>query len=103
MELWDRAVRARKPVQLELIRNGEVSIRKFSREEISWMFYDWANSVFSIVMTTALLPIYFKAAAAGAGISGPNSTAIWGYVNSFSTLIVAVLRHLIFLLLLIIF
>ena len=29
----------------------------------SWILYDWANSVYSLVITTALFPIYFKAAA----------------------------------------
>lgn len=66
-------------------------MKKPSREETSWMLYDWATTVFSIVMMTALLPIYFKSAAAGAGMSGPESTAIWGYVNSFATLIIALL------------
>ncbi|GGL43091.1 MFS transporter [Sporolactobacillus putidus] len=66
-------------------------MKKPSREETSWMLYDWAATVFSIVMMTALLPIYFKSAAAGAGMSGPESTAIWGYVNSFATLIIALL------------
>ncbi|WP_332239011.1 MFS transporter [Sporolactobacillus sp. KGMB 08714] len=66
-------------------------MKKWSREETSWIFYDWATTVFSVVMMTALLPIYFKSAAAEAGMSGPESTAIWGYVNSFATLIIALL------------
>lgn len=38
-------------------------MKKMSRQEKSWILYDWANSVYSLVITTALFPIYFKAAA----------------------------------------
>nr|WP_243892689.1 MFS transporter [Schleiferilactobacillus harbinensis] len=55
------------------------------------MMYDWSNSAYAIVIVTAILPIYFKAVATGAGVSAANSTAYWGYANSFSTLIVALL------------
>ena len=50
---------------------------KMSRQEKSWILYDWANSVYSLVITTALFPIYFKAAAKEAGLSGATSTAYW--------------------------
>jgi UMF1 family MFS transporter len=64
---------------------------RFTKEEKSWMMYDWSNSAYGIVVVTAILPIYFKAVATGAGVSAANSTAYWGYANSFSTLIVALL------------
>lgn len=64
---------------------------RFTKEEKSWMMYDWSNSAYAIVIVTAILPIYFKAVATGAGVSAANSTAYWGYANSFSTLIVALL------------
>ena len=57
----------------------------------SWILYDWANSVYSLVITTALFPIYFKAAAKEAGLSGATSTAYWGYANSFATLLISIL------------
>ena len=56
----------------------------------SWILYDWANSVYSLVITTALFPIYFKAAAKE-GLSGATSTAYWGYANSFATLLISIL------------
>ncbi|WP_449619963.1 MFS transporter [Robertmurraya sp. Marseille-Q9965] len=59
--------------------------------ERSWALYDWANSAYTIVIVTAILPLYFKSAATEAGISASTSTAYWGYANSFSTLIVALL------------
>ena len=61
-----------------------------SRQEKIWILYDWANSVYSLVITTALFPIYFKAAAK-VGLSGATSTAYWGYANSFATLLISIL------------
>lgn len=66
-------------------------MKNMSRQEKSWVLYDWANSVYSIVITTALFPIYFKVAAHDAGISATTSTAFWGYANSFATLLISIL------------
>ncbi len=66
-------------------------MKKMSRQEKSWILYDWANSVYSLVITTALFPIYFKAAAKEVGLSGATSTAYWGYANSFATLLISIL------------
>lgn len=59
--------------------------------ERSWALYDWANSAYTIVIVTAILPLYFKSAATEAGISSATSTAYWGYANSIGTLIVSIL------------
>lgn len=64
---------------------------KFNKEQWSWIFYDWANSGYGIIVTTAVLPIYFKAIAQGNGVSAANATAFWGYANSAGTLLVALL------------
>ncbi|MCM3569562.1 MFS transporter [Neobacillus mesonae] len=63
---------------------------RMSKQEKSWVFYDWANSAYSILITTAVFPLYFKAAASSAGLSGATSTAYWGYANSFATLLVSI-------------
>ena len=42
-------------------------------------------------MTTAVLPVYFKSIAQTQHVSAAGSTAIWGYANSFSTLLVSLL------------
>jgi UMF1 family MFS transporter len=60
-----------------------------TKEERSWILYDWANSAYSIIVTTALFPIYFKTVAAR-GIDAFLSTAYWGYANSLSTLVLVV-------------
>jgi UMF1 family MFS transporter len=66
-------------------------MKKMTASERSWAFYDWANSAYTLIVVTAILPLYFKASATQAGIDAATSTAYWGYANSFSTLIVAIL------------
>ncbi|WP_066397424.1 MFS transporter [Neobacillus mesonae] len=63
---------------------------RMSKQEKSWVFYDWANSAYSILITTAVFPLYFKAAATDAGVSATTSTAYWGYANSFATLLISI-------------
>jgi UMF1 family MFS transporter len=62
---------------------------QMSKPEKSWVFYDWANSAYSILITTAIFPLYFKAAANGAGLVASTSTAYWGYANSIATLLIS--------------
>ncbi|MBO0961089.1 MFS transporter [Neobacillus sp. MM2021_6] len=62
---------------------------RMSKQEKSWVFYDWANSAYSILITTAVFPLYFKAAANEAGLAASTSTAYWGYANSFATLLIS--------------
>ncbi|GGH84713.1 UMF1 family MFS transporter [Pullulanibacillus pueri] len=64
---------------------------KFSKQETSWIFYDWANSAYSIIITTAVFPIFYKAAATKAGVSAANSTAYLGYTIAIATFILAML------------
>jgi UMF1 family MFS transporter len=64
---------------------------KLTREEKSWIYYDWANSAYSMTVTSTILPLFFKAIADQAGISGPTSTAYWGYANSISTIVLSLL------------
>lgn len=67
---------------------------KFTKQQWQWMFYDWANSGYGIIVVTAVLPVYFKAVASDAGVSAASSTAFWGYANSFGTLVVSLLAPL---------
>ncbi|MFC6295476.1 MFS transporter [Lactiplantibacillus daoliensis] len=64
---------------------------KFNKSQWSWIFYDWANSGYGIIVTTAVLPVYFKAIAQNNGVSAANATAYWGYANSIGTLLVSIL------------
>jgi MFS transporter, UMF1 family len=64
---------------------------RYTKEENSWMMYDWANSAYSIIITTAVFPIFYKSAASSAGISNANSTAYLGYTIAVATFILAML------------
>lgn len=64
---------------------------RYTKEENSWMMYDWANSAYSIIITTAVFPIFYKSAASSAGISNANSTAYLGYTIAIVTFILAML------------
>lgn len=66
-------------------------MKRFSKEESSWMYYDWANSAYSIIITTAVFPLYYKAAAMDSGVSAANSTAYLGYTIAVATFILAML------------
>lgn len=58
------------------------------KDEISWILYDVANSAFVLIIVTMIMPIFFKEYAA-AGLTGSESTALWGYANSAAALIIA--------------
>lgn len=60
----------------------------------AWAFYDWANSVYSLVISTAVFPIYYAAVTKDKSViflgtewSFPDS--IYSYCLSFSFLVVA--------------
>jgi UMF1 family MFS transporter len=66
----------------------------------AWAFYDWANSVYSLVISTAVFPIYYSSMTASfANIEGDitflgtqwNPTTLYDYTLSFSFLIVAII------------
>ncbi len=64
---------------------------KFNKAEKSWMMYDWGSSAYSIIITTAIFPIYYKATAENAGVNPADATAYLGYTISISTFILALL------------
>lgn len=61
-------------------------LKKFTRSERSWVLYDWANSAYSIVITTAIFPIFFESIT-------PEEIYVtaWGYANSLASLLVAIM------------
>lgn len=46
---------------------------KLKKQQFAWAFYDWANSVYSLVITTAIFPIYF-----GTVLSGGERVKVFG-------------------------
>jgi UMF1 family MFS transporter len=59
------------------------------KEEKSWILYDVANSAFVLIVVTVIMPIFFKEYAAF-GLTGAESTAVWGYANSAAALVIAI-------------
>ena len=64
----------------------------------AWAFYDWANSVYPLVISTAIFPIYYSSMTSSfANEAGDisylgmlwNPTTLYDYTLSFSFLIVA--------------
>ncbi|WP_407269442.1 MFS transporter [Radiobacillus sp. PE A8.2] len=66
-------------------------MKRFTKQENSWVFYDWANSAYSIIITTAVFPIFYKAAASNAGVENADATAYLGYTIAIATFILAML------------
>ncbi|MBT2634128.1 MFS transporter [Bacillus sp. ISL-26] len=66
-------------------------MKRFSKEENSWMLYDWANSAYSVIIMTAVFPLFFKASASDNGVSATDSTAYLGYTIAAATFILAML------------
>ncbi|WP_165733406.1 MFS transporter [Polaribacter sp. 20A6] len=66
----------------------------------AWAFYDWANSVYSLVISTAVFPIYYAGLTASEGFANAegkitflgtlwNPTTLYNYAMAFSFLVVA--------------
>lgn len=60
----------------------------------AWAFYDWANSVYSLVISTAVFPLYYSAITEGKvvsflGMEWDHPDSLYSYALSFSFLIVA--------------
>jgi MFS transporter, UMF1 family len=81
-------------MQQELAVTAELNNPKTVR---AWYMYDWANSVYTLVVTTAIFPLYYKAIVANGtddvtflGITLKTSV-LYSYSLSFSFLIVALI------------
>ena len=54
---------------------------KPTREERSWILYDWANSAYTIIITTAIFPLFYQTVTSEA-----TYLATWAYGNSAASL-----------------
>lgn len=63
-------------------------LKGYTKQEISWMMYDWANSAHSVIVVT-LLPIFFDTVASYTADS-VSSMSTWGYATSIAMAIVAI-------------
>lgn len=67
----------------------------------AWSMYDWANSVYSLVITSTIFPIYYNAVTSSENSDTVffigrefKNTALYSYLLSFSFLIIALLSPL---------
>jgi len=73
----------------------QTQIEKGNQKVINaWTFYDWANSVYPLVITTAIFPLYYKSIVGNdANVLGRSfdSVEIYSYAIALSLLIVSIL------------
>ena len=67
----------------------------------AWAFYDWANSVYSLVIGTAVFPLYYSNITEGATVSflgtdWEHPDTLYSYALSFSFLIASSSKDLFF-------
>lgn len=73
-----------------------------SKVQGSWAMYDWANSVYSLVITSTIFPVYYNSVTKGVdGSDRVNffgwdvvNTVLYSYSISFSFLVIAILSPL---------
>ncbi|MCK5249328.1 MAG: MFS transporter, partial [Spirochaetaceae bacterium] len=66
-------------------------MKKLTKSERSWVMYDWANSVHSTVISTAIFPLWFGQVARGGGLS-ETQTSFWlGTANTGYAVIIALM------------
>ena len=59
----------------------------FSKAEWSWIFYDWANSIYATNISAAIFPILYSQVAG----AGTTADILYGYAVSLANLLVAAL------------
>lgn len=64
---------------------------KFTKKEWSYIFYDWAESAYTVVFGTFIFPILYGVLTADAGLNGDISASIYGYLVSGISLVIAIL------------
>jgi UMF1 family MFS transporter len=68
--------------------NRPVRLASSRKKILSWALYDWANSAFATTVIAAFFPLFFKKFWA-ADLPAFESTAVLGYANSVTSLILA--------------
>ena len=61
-----------------------------TKQERSWILYDWANSVYSMVITVGIFPIFFKTYIAES-MDDQTSTFYWATANTVAAFVMALM------------
>ena len=67
---------------------------KWSRNEWAWAFYDWANSVYVLLVMTAFFPFLLSHHVTAAG-GGESPTVVLGFANAIASFVVVLLAPLV--------
>lgn len=57
-------------------------MKNLTKPERSWVFYDWANSVHSTIISTAIFPLWFGQVASKGGLSDTQTSFWLGTANT---------------------
>lgn len=60
-------------------------LKGLSKEEKSWIWFDWANQSYVMIVMTVIMSLYFIDVATNAGVSDADASAFWGLGNSIAT------------------
>lgn len=64
---------------------------KFTKKEWSYIFYDWAESAYTVVFGTFIFPILYGLLASNGGLQADIADSLYGYLVSGISLVIAVL------------
>ena len=64
--------------------------RNWNRTELSWAFYDWANSTYVLIVVTAFFPRLLENYLSAADV-GMSAISVLGFANSAASLVVVLL------------
>lgn len=75
------------------------SLKNTKKVQNAWVMYDWANSVYSLVITSTIFPVYFNSVTKGLNVNHTVNffgfevvnTVLYSYSISFSFLIIALI------------
>ncbi len=66
-------------------------MKKLTKPERSWVMYDWANSVHSTIISTAIFPLWFGQVARNGGLSDTQTSFWLGTANTGYAIIIALM------------
>ncbi|MHA1943407.1 MAG: MFS transporter, partial [Candidatus Thorarchaeota archaeon] len=74
----------------ELSSSEAVQDPSTRKERVGWYLFDFANTSFTVLMVTALFPIFFRNLVTDAFADGGfMGTAFWGYAGSITMIVIA--------------
>ena len=66
-----------------------------SKEEVSWILFDWANQAYVMVVMTTIMSLYFIEAASRSGVAEETASAYFALSNTIATIIIGLIAPII--------